>query len=103
MQRSAESVAPANPAMGFCGLLSGVSDAVSAARLCVRALAIEREARNRNSPQPYLSWAAIRSWVFRRLDTEDVRSKPLLFWSNRATEATSLPSPALQRVRAICA
>jgi len=46
-------------------------------------------------------WAAIRSWVLWR--TVAGRALGLQAFEYRATEATSLPSPALQRVRAICA
>jgi len=88
--------------MGFFDLLSGVSDAVSAARLFLRALAIEREARPQFAAAlPFLGCHPLVG--FQATETEDVRSKPLLSLSNRATEATSLPSPALQRIRAICA
>jgi hypothetical protein len=45
--------------------------------------------------------AAIRSWVFWR--TVAGRALGLQSFAYRATEATTLPSPALQRVRAICA
>jgi hypothetical protein len=44
--------------------------------------------------------AAIRSWVLRRL-LQEVHSGSWILMIER--EATSLPSPALQRVRAICA
>jgi len=53
MPRVCRARAHANPAMGFSVLLSGVSDAVSAARAFVHVR--RRTQAHRQSPQPYLS------------------------------------------------
>jgi len=105
---------PANPALGFAGLLSGVSGAFSQ-----HAAALLRRARVLRGPQfaaALFPWAAIRSWVCARLKSGDVHSFDFPLdpraqgvpgtarpFENRISEATSLPSPALQRLRAICA
>jgi len=68
-----ERCAPANPAMGFFELLSGVSDAFSE-HASVTAARHRAVVERRQSPQPCLSLAAIRSWVSRR-PIQEVRSR----------------------------
>jgi len=68
--------ARANPAMGLCDLLSGVLDAVSAARLCERALAIECDARPQFAAAlPFVGCHPLMG--FMATEAMDVRSKPL--------------------------
>jgi len=70
------SVAHANPAVGLCDLLSGVLDAVSAARLCERALAIECDARPQFAAAlPFVGCHPLMG--FMATEAMDVRSKPL--------------------------
>jgi len=101
--RSCVRVHTANPAMGL-GVFS------RACRMPFRRHVVgSARRRARTRPQfaaavPF-ALAAIRSWVFRRLMQWTCARELTQSFCNefRATEATSLPSPALQRIRAICA
>jgi len=68
IRRVSRARSPANPAMGFVGF-SRVCRMPFQGHVIVCACARHRARTqlNRNSPQPYLSLAAIRSWVLRRL------------------------------------
>jgi len=94
--------------MGLLASLGLVGCLFTARVLIARPLIIEPSARTPPIAAACLSWAAIRSWVLRSTDTGRALVAPRLSMLHTdprviEQEATSLPSPALQRVRAICA